>query len=149
MVATQPELVPDLPPEPVTTPAPAKPRPPAQSSAQTSREAPRPEPAKTDVPVEPAVAQNQPQAAPPPVLRTPATADVAASARLIRETISRAQQGLDNVDYRRLTPERQKDYDHAKDFITSAENTMKASNFELAKEFADKAEKLARELAGR
>ncbi len=144
-VVPQPQPVEDLPPPP------AIPTPPRRSPRENgSREAQKPE-TKTDaVPAaaEPQAATPAPVAQPAPVLRTPATADAAASERQIRDTIGRAQSGLSKVNYQGLSQERKKAYDEAKDFITSAEGAIKAANFEIAKEFADKAEKLARVLQG-
>lgn len=144
-VVPQPQPVEDLPPPP------AIPTPPRRSPRENgSREAQKPEPKSDAVPAaaEPQATTPAPVAQPAPVLRTPATADAAASERQIRDTIGRAQGGLSNVNYQRLSQERKKAYDEAKDFITSAEAAIKAANFEIAKEFADKAEKLARVLQG-
>ena len=84
-----------------------------------------------------------------PLIRTPATADAAASERQIRDTMLSAQKGLSNVNFNGLSGQRKKDYNDAKDFIQRAEEAIKASNFELAKDLAGKAEKLANELQGR
>lgn len=138
--ASLPEPVPDLPPPP---PERAKPRP-----AAAAKETPKP-----DAKAEEVVANASPPPAqtppPAPVLRTPATADPAAAERGIRDTMSRAQGGLKAVRYERLSPELQKAHDQAVDFLTSAEAQIKAQNFELAKELAEKAEKLVKELQGR
>jgi hypothetical protein len=144
-----PEPVPDLPPErPSSPPATSKPR---ASTRDTGRDTQKP-----DVkPVEPIPPVEQPPAAPPqaaapaPLIRTPATADSAASERQIRDVMQKAQSGLGNVDFERLSPPRKKAYNEAKDFIDRAEAAIKASNFELAKDLAGKAEKLANELQGR
>jgi hypothetical protein len=82
-------------------------------------------------------------------IRTPATADTATAEKLVRESLSRARERLKNIDYRRLSGGAQKAYNEAKDFIERSEAALKASNFELAKELAGKAEKLANELQGR
>ena len=60
-----------------------------------------------------------------------------------------AQKGLSNVNFDGLSGQRKKAYNEAKDFIERAEVAIKASNFELAKDLAGKAEKLANELQGR
>ena len=145
-----PEPVPDLPPErPASPPATSKPR--ASNSRDNSRDTQKPE----VKPVEPVPQVEQPPAAPPqaaappPTIRTPATADTAASERQIRDIMQRAQVGLGNVDFDRLSPPRKKAYNEAKDFIGLAEAALKASNFEQAKDLAGKAEKLANELQGR
>jgi hypothetical protein len=142
-VAQQPELVGELPPPP------AIPNPPRRSPRDTGSREQKPEPKSEIAPVpEPPVAAAQVPAQPAPLLRTPATADAAAAEKQIRDTINRAQNGLNSVNYQKLSLERKKAYDEAKDFITSAEKEAKSANFEMAKQFADKAEQLARVLQG-
>jgi hypothetical protein len=134
----QPEPVGDLPPE---RPAPPtnKPRP------SGPRETAKPDPKPAEPAVEPAVQAVQP----PPTLRTPATADTAAVERVIREILQRAQGNLKSIDYQKQ-PQAGKDvYNDAKGHIEGAEAAIKASNFELAKSLAEKAEKLARGLQGK
>jgi hypothetical protein len=53
------------------------------------------------------------------------------------------------VDYGRLSDGARKAYNEAKLFMQGAEGALKESNFELARELAGKAEKLAKELQGR
>ena len=144
------EPIPDLPPEKPATPA-AKPRPgnrdiAANKDPQKTEKPPEPVPP----PVEPAALMpTQPAAPPPPLIRTPATADAAAAERQIRDSISKAQGSLKKVNFQGLTKELQKAYNDAKDFIERAEAAIKVSNFELAKGLASNAEKLASELQGR
>jgi hypothetical protein len=146
-----PEPVADLPPErPASPPAANKPK--ASSARDTSRDNTQ----KPEVkPVEPVPPVEQPPAAPPPataassIIRTPATANTAASERQIRDVMQKAQIGLGNVDFNLLNDARKKAYNDAKDFIDRADAAIKTSNFELAKELAGKAEKLANELQGR
>ena len=144
------EPVPDLPPEKPVPPVTAKPRP-STSREATNRETQKPE-AKPAEPL-PTVVE-PPPASPPqsatPVIRTPSmAADPAASERQIRDTILSTQKGLGNVNFNGLNGQRKKAYNEAKDFIERSEAALKASNFELAKELAGKAEKLANELQGR
>ena len=149
------EPVADLPPEKPAAPTTTKPKP-STSREANSRDAQKPE-AKPAEPLPQVVEPppTPPPSAPPPapasaVIRTPATAaDPAASDRQIRETMQSAQRGLNNVNFKTLTGQRQKAYNEAKDFIDRAEAALKTSNFELAKELAGKAEKLANELQGR
>jgi outer membrane biosynthesis protein TonB len=134
----QPEPVPELPPE--KAPPPPKPRP-------QPRETAKPENAKPETPADstpPPVPQP-----PPPQLRTPATADVATADRRIRDSLRSTESTLNTIDYKKLKPERQSAYNQAKSSMEGAEAALKAQNFELAKEMADKAEKLAKELQGR
>jgi hypothetical protein len=144
------EPVADPPPEKPAPPATAKPRPPS-SRETASRDTQKPE-AKPTEPL-PQVVESPPSAPPQastPVIRTPGTsADPAASERVIRETMQNAQRGLNNVPFERLNGQRKKAYNEAKDFLERADAAIKASNFELAKELAGKAEKLANELQGR
>lgn len=140
-IEPEPELVPELPdPAPTARGAAAgRPRDTAANAKETHKPEAKPEAPPTDV-----------AAAPPPqaaagvsLLRTQATADAAAAERQIVETLTRARKNLEVVNYQRLTEPRQKAYNEAKDFISGAEREVKASNFELAKELADKAEKYA------
>jgi hypothetical protein len=145
-----PDPVPDLPPErPASPPATSKPR--AANSRDTSRDTQKPEvkPVEPVLQVEQPPAAQPPAAAPPTTIRTPATADTAASERQIRDIMQRAQVALGNVDFNALSAPRKKAYNEAKDFISLAEAALKASNFEQAKDLAGKAEKLANELQSR
>ena len=135
--------------EPIIDPVPPVPPPPTSKPRPQSREpkeTPKPEP-KPEVPaaaVDPAA--TPPPMPAPPVLRTPATANVAAVEKQIRDTLLRAGNMLKKVDYRHLSAERKKAYGEAQDFMLTAEARITASNFESAKEFAEKAERLAKEL---
>jgi hypothetical protein len=140
------EPVNDLPPEkPAATPA--RPRPSARDTSRDTQKPADPKPPEaTPAPVE------QPPAPPPspaPLIRTPATADAAAAERQIRESLGSTQKKLNSINFQRLSPERQKAYNEAKDFMEQAERAIKASNFELAKGLASTAEKLASELQSR
>lgn len=136
-----PEPVSDLPisPAPVTRPRPA------------NRDTPRAEP-KPEAPpaVEPPPAA-PPATAPPPApqLRTPGSAEGPEAARQVREMLDRAQKALNSVDFRRLTTPQQGQYNNAKLMITQAEEQLKGSNFDIAKNLADKAIRIATELQGR
>ena len=148
------EPVADLPPEKPIPAASAKPRPsnPRDNNNRDGQKAevkpPDPLPPVAEAPPSPPPSP-PPQAAAPPTIRTPATADAAASERQIRDTMQSAQKGLNNVPFNQLNDQRKRAYNEAKDFIVRAEVAIKASNFELAKELAGKAEKLANELQGR
>ena len=140
-----PEPVADLPAAPTTPP---RPRPTARENA--SREAtakPDPKPPENPV-VEPTPAQPTPPATSVPPLRTARTADGAQAERQIRDIIGRANSLLGRVNYQKLTAERRKAYDQAKQFIEGAELGIKEGKFEYALELADKAETLAKELQG-
>jgi hypothetical protein len=145
------EPVADLPAEKPAPPATTKPRP-SSSREVANRDTQKPD-AKPAEPLPQVV--EPPPTAPPQTpagagIRTPATAaDPAASERQIRDTMVSAQKGLNNVPFNNLNGQRKKAYNEAKDFIERADAALKASNFELAKELAGKAEKLANELQGR
>jgi hypothetical protein len=120
-------------------PAPLRPRPPA-------KEAPKPEPKPEDPkPVEP----TPPPAQPPPILRMPETVNTAQLANQTRDAIARSKAILDKVDYQRLSPVAVKAYKESQLFAQQAEDALKANNLPFAKELADKAERLAKELQGR
>jgi len=141
------EPVGELPPEkPAASATRAKP----PASRDTSRDTQKPPDTKpaeaSPPPVEP------PPPAPPnnaPQIRTPATVDTAAAEKQVRDTLFRAQQRLNNINYQRLNGDGQKAYNGVKDFMERAEAAIKASNFELAKGLASNAEKLANEIQSR
>jgi hypothetical protein len=134
------EPVPDL-------PAPAPPTPPRRAPA-TNREPARTEPKPEAPPTEPVVSAPAPVTA-PPQLRTPATADGAEADRQVRAVLENARQTLASIDYRRLSKARQKEYNDAGRLITQAEDHLKTSSFELARNLAEKADGIAKELKGR
>ena len=53
------------------------------------------------------------------------------------------------IDYARLSTERRQQYEQAKLMVTQSEDALKGSNFEFARNLADKADRLAKELQGR
>ena len=67
----------------------------------------------------------------------------------VRDTIARTRAVLEKIDYGPLSETRKKQYDDAKLFANQAEQELKSSNLVAAKELADKAERLAKELQGR
>jgi outer membrane biosynthesis protein TonB len=147
-----PEPVPDLPPS--TTPA----RPPRRETPKTGASAAeaKPESKPTDVkppdqPAEqPAPAVGPPgPVAPAPQLRTPQTADTSNAAKAVRATIDRAFAALGTVNYGTLSNERKKAYNDAKSFLQQADDALGRSDINLAQGLAEKAERLAKELAGK
>ena len=142
--------VPEIPPTepPVEDPEAAKPATPAK---------PKPQPAaapKQDVkPETPPVETTPPPAPPPtpptPTLTTPPQGDANAVSRQIRDSIDRTRRILDKVNYGPLSNDRKKAYDDSKLFASQADDALKANNLVFAKELADKAERLAKELQGR
>jgi outer membrane biosynthesis protein TonB len=132
-----PDPVADLPAAPTT----AKPRP-ATPTRDTSKpaETPKPEPVTEQPPV------STPPPAPLPPLRTPNSPD---AGKQVQEVIDRALAALNAIDYRVLTNERRAQYDNAKLLVKQAEDAVKAGNFDFAKNLADKAERIAKELQAR
>ncbi len=123
---------------------PARPRPQPQNTAKPEAK-PETPPAET-----PAAPVTPPAASPPaPTLSTPPPGDANAVSRQIRDSVDRTRKTLEGIDYRTLSVPRKKAYDDAKLFATQADDALKASNLVFAKELADKAERLAKELQGR
>lgn len=122
-------------------PTPARPRP--QKAVDTAKPDPKPEEAKPDpnaqTPTTPLV----------PQLRTPEVGNPEKVTALIRDTIGRTRAMLEKIDYGPLSEARKKQYDDAKLFANQAEQELKSSNLVAAKELAEKAERLAKELQGR
>jgi hypothetical protein len=149
-----PEPVSDLP----NTPSVAPSNPGAGASRTTGRTtAPKPEAAKPDPkapdpkpveqpPVEPVAQVPTPPAA---QLRTPETADASSAARGVQTTIDRARGLLNSVSFAPLSNDRKKVYNDAKLLIQQAEDSLKRGNLGIAQGVANKAETLAKELAGR
>jgi outer membrane biosynthesis protein TonB len=140
------------PPEPVEDLPPVAPLPPRARTTPPPREAPKPEPKPVDpapVTEQPAPAAAAPATAPVPQLRTPETVDGAEATRQVHDVIERAKRELDNINYQRLTNERRQQYESAKLMVTKSEDALKQSDFGLARQLAEKAERLAKELQGR
>ena len=139
-----PEPVGDLPAN-ANGSAPQRPRPQRDRSDSQKPADPKPE--------APPVEQQPPPAVPPPApspqLRMPETANAAQLGGQIRETIDRARAILGKTDYGPLSEARKKNYTNAQLFAQQAEEALKASNLVAAKELAEKAERLAKELQGR
>jgi hypothetical protein len=136
--APPPEPVGDLP----TTAPPTAPKP---RAAPRDTQKPEAKPAETaEPPAQPAA----PATSTVPPLRTARTGDGVQAERQVREIIGRANGLLARVDYQKLTPERRKAYDQAKQFIEGADLAIRDAKYEYALELADKAETLAKGLQG-
>ena len=116
-------------------------RPPATRDKETQKPDPKPETTTTPPPVDP-VPVDKPQS---PPLRMP-QGDGTAMARQVTDIIERTRRTLNGIDYGRLNNDRKKAYDDAKLFAQQAEDAVKVSNLVFARELADKAERLAKEL---
>jgi hypothetical protein len=141
--STTPEPVGDLPPA-----SPATPTRPSRPATRDTTPRPEPKPAET-TPAEPPAATAPAPIAPAPQLRTPGTADGAEAAKQVRDMIDKAQKSLSGIDYQRLNKPQKGQYDNAKLMLTQAEEQLKGSNFEVARNNAEKAGRIAAELGGR
>ena len=139
----QPAPEPAESPAATSKPASRPPRQQSQAAKDTAKTDPKPEPVP-EVPVNPPVATP-----PPPQLRMPEGNDTAATARQARDTIERTRRVLNGIDPARLNSVLQKALTDAKAFTTQAEEALNAGNVVFAKELAEKAERLAKELQGR
>ena len=79
-------------------------------------------------------------------MRTPQTANDEQADRQVRSVMSRAQAALQNVDYRTLSAAARQQYDTAKRFIAQADSALTIRNYVFARNLADKADTLARQL---
>jgi hypothetical protein len=88
-------------------------------------------------------------ATPPPLLRTPDTADDATVAKSVQDTLARAQQNLDKVNYQALNPGAKAQHDTARRFIAQAQDALKSRRLDFARYLADKADRLSASLLNR
>jgi hypothetical protein len=95
-----------------------------------------------------ATTQPQPVAQPVPPLRTPGTSDGPEMAKQVRDTLDRADKILGKVDYQALKSDSRANYDNAKSFMKQAEDALKGNNVTAAKSLAERAENIAKQLAG-
>ena len=128
-----------------------KPAPPTRNKPLTSKPPAQDPPKPETKPDPPATATEAPPAATPPPapqLKLPENAD--AQSRTIRDTIERTRRMLGQTDRTKLSSrDRQKAFDDAQLFMKQAEDALNAKNPVLAKELADKAERLAKEVQNR
>lgn len=149
VLAPLPDL--DAPPvEVAETEEPATPSRPQRPSTRPRSEPPR-DAGKPDTP-------SDPGATPPPdvkpaepatPLRTPQTANDQQAERRIREALGRAAKALSQVNVGNLGRDARQQYDSARRFVDQAEGALEAGNYMFASYLAEKAEALARGLAGR
>ncbi len=120
-----------------------------EDAAASTAAAPRPaDPAKPPEKVEPKPGETvtPPKTDEPPRVRTPQTANDEQADRHVRGVMSRAQAALNNVDYQSLSAAARQQYDTAKRFIAQANNALTIRNYVFARNLADKADTLARQL---
>ena len=139
--AQVPPLVPlvDAPPRTVE-----RPRTPVPAARDTGRGEPRPEsPAELPKPTE------EPRTPTPTTLQTAPTEQEAELDRRVRTTLQTAGADLSRIDYRRLNPDEQHQYDTVKSFIRQAEDALADKNLVFAQTMAEKAATLAKQLPAR
>jgi outer membrane biosynthesis protein TonB len=142
-----PEPVEELPP---VSPLPPRPRPAPRETVKAEPKPPEQAPATaTAAPADQPPPVAAPAAPPVPQLRTPGSVDDAEAARQVHDVIERAKRALGLIDYRHLSTERRSQFDNARMMVTQAENALKKSDFEFARNLAEKADRLATELQGR
>jgi hypothetical protein len=134
---TTPEPVPDLPP---ATPPNPKPKPPTREPARTE---PKPEAPAAEVPPPPVA-----PVTPPPQLRT-SSVDSAEAERQVRAVLESAIKALKLVDPNSLSKARRAEYDNAVRLMAQSEENLKTANFEIARNLANKADQIAKELQPR
>jgi hypothetical protein len=129
---------------------PPRPRPqnrePNRPAATDSKTEAKPADAPPADPV--ATTQTQPNAQPVPPLRTPGTPNGPEMSKQVRDTLDRANKILGSVDYQALKSDSRANYENAKSFMKQAEDALKANNTVAAKLLADRAENIAKQLAG-
>jgi hypothetical protein len=157
------ETVPDgpplaTPPPPSRVFAPLEDEPLVSSPVPETPAAPAPTvPVARPTPRRQAAAENEkPEPAPPPApvvetreLRAASLPGDPESEKRILGLLQSASRDLKGVDYGRLTRGGKESYDQAKGFVEEAEKALKERNFVYAQAAADRAAKLANELAGR
>lgn len=140
------ELVTSLPNE--NTPAnPARPKPPQRDATNRAGSTTDPK-VEAKPPETPPTDPGQPAAQPVPPLRSPGDPEGPEMARQIRDTLERANRMLDKVHYPSLNGERQANYDSARSFLKQADEAVKKNDLITAKSLAERAETIAKALAG-
>lgn len=94
----------------------------------------------------PRTAADPPRPQETPRVRTPQTANDEQAEREVRAIMGRAEGMLKQVPYQQLTGAAQQQYQTAQRFIRQADNALKIRNYVFARNLADKAETLARQL---
>jgi hypothetical protein len=115
-------------------------RPAAPRPADAAKPADRTETKPGETPAPPRPTEEAPR------VRTPQTANDEQADRQVRSIMSRAQAALQNVDYRTLSAAARQQYDTARRFIAQADSALTIRNYVFARNLADKADTLARQL---
>lgn len=144
----QPLEVPPVPPR-VIVPEIEEIEPPADAAAarpapQRTDAAPRPADKPADPPKPPATEPARTDET--PRVRTPQTANDEKADGEVRAVLARAQSALDKVPYGPLSNAAKQQYQTAQRFIAQADRALRIRNYVFARNLADKAETLARQL---
>jgi hypothetical protein len=102
-------------------------------------------PAETTPGGQPSTNGTNAQAGPAPLLRTD-SADDESVAKGVRETLKRAEQNLNKVNYQALNPGAKAQHDTARRFIAQANDALKNRRLEFATFLAEKADRLSASL---
>lgn len=136
---------------PTVPSAPPRPRPQNREANKPAVPDPKTEnkPAEAPPTADPAAGQPAQSTTPPvPPLRTPGTPEGPELIKQVRDTLDRANKILGSVDYQALKSDSRANYENAKSFMKQAEDMLKANNPVAAKLLADRAENIAKQLAG-
>ncbi|MGE3843169.1 MAG: hypothetical protein AB7I50_16475 [Vicinamibacterales bacterium] len=135
---------------PADPPPATRPRTPARASGTERSPAGKPEtPTENAAPTVEAPRAAGEVVAPTPALRTPQTANDTEAERRVRDVLGRALRGLEGINRAALSADARAQFDTARRFVDQATDALKARNYMFAGYLADKAEQLARGLAGR
>jgi hypothetical protein len=144
---------PELPPLEVPEPKPARPRPRPAAKGDDPVVKVEPPPDSTTKPNDsatpPPSTGTSAAAGPAPLLRTPDTANDAEVSRKVRETLARAGDNLNKINYNGLNQGAKGQHDTARRFIAQAEDALKSKNLVFARYLADKAENISASLINR
>jgi hypothetical protein len=83
------------------------------------------------------------------LLRTPDTANDAEVSRKVRETLARAGDNLNKINYNGLNQGAKGQHDTARRFIAQAQDALKSRRLDFARYLADKADRLSASLLSR
>jgi hypothetical protein len=142
------------PPPPVTLVEPARTlpaQPPPAPSAQQRADPTRSEPPKVEpaAPLDAPKPAEDPRSQPTTTLQTTPAERQAQVEKGTRDLLARALVDLNRIDYSHLNADARTQYDHARRFITQAEDALLKKNLVFASNLAEKALTLAAQLAGR
>jgi hypothetical protein len=125
--------------------------PPSRPSSQPRADAARADSQKSESRSEPQAEPARPADELPrqSILQTTPAGEESVLEREIRMMLNQATVDLEHIDYRKLNPDAQTQYNTAKRFAIQAQDAIRARNLVFARTLADKAASLAAQLAGR